>query len=542
MELPDDLQQDPSKLQEKDISEEVGDGQDAEQHATAPGLSTQLQSILQGQEQLKQMVAQLLRRIPDTSSTTKWRQSTDASSVAPEPAYDEMRSERTMRGAKLMTSVQTLRASSFTRWDPRPRAYQPNSNPLIFREGKSRLLKATKALHKSMSNILVYGPHRSSDHSLANRIRMLPLLPDAILQFAFDVCGLVMITCDLFLIPYILAFHVADSAVPEPLRLFWLVGFLFWSLDMLRCFLTGYYIELQVLCSPCQAAWQYLSTWFAFDLLPLAGDVITLAAWYNEPDQAKLYLFTIERLARCLKVLNALRVLKYVISPQRQGRLSVITSAIWSRQAGSEIWKKIVSNSAVLLCLIFWAVHTGSCIYQVLLGFGKDIPGPSFTRTLLSSGQIQPDELGGLYVYFRGIYWTAALLFGGSSFEVPNNWPEAVAASLLSSTGFVFNIVVFSFFSAALVELNDLLADNTRKMNMLRCYLQQHGIKSALSSRVQNIVRRRINAEERFAEKDIEVLALLPLETRRELRQIVASPFMMSQPLLRACDAVDDTC
>lgn len=356
--------------------------------------------------------------------------------------------------------------------------------------------------------------------------------PDSWFALTMDVLALVFLLYDSIMVP----FQIAWS---KPLTGFFFYGAVvtvtFWFLDMLRSFFTGFTKDLAVVMELREIARIYLRSWFIPDIIINFLDVAQIVVERVEVMAGSNTVLL--RAARIFKIGRLIRIMKML----RTGRMAYLKELVlhYARLAGAASYVQVTLGGVRLLFTFVWFGHLGCCLWFLTVN-SNDAPdtGQSWFNQLKQTygDDIFDDDT---FVYTYGLYWAVSTIFSSQSFLTPSNTAEAFLTLVIALFGSMFASMIVSAFAAMLIGFQESERAHSERMKVLQQFLRQHGAEAALSLSVQQHVQERTHEERHLADKDVEVLNLLPAALRRQLRHALYSTNVLFHPLFHTCDLLD---
>eukprot|EP00746_Dinoflagellata_sp_MGD_P001136 gnl/MRDRNA2_/MRDRNA2_102110_c0_seq1.p1 gnl/MRDRNA2_/MRDRNA2_102110_c0~~gnl/MRDRNA2_/MRDRNA2_102110_c0_seq1.p1 ORF type:complete len:838 (-),score=130.33 gnl/MRDRNA2_/MRDRNA2_102110_c0_seq1:534-2873(-) len=318
-------------------------------------------------------------------------------------------------------------------------------------------------------------------------------------RLTWDVCGMLLIAYDAVWLPFALSFEPSrKEATVLPEYMFW-VTLLFWSVDMVLTFLTGYYANGKLVLQHKKIARNYMTTWFLPDVAILSLDWVSVFA---DSGRQGTSLVRLGKSFRTVRILRALRLL-------RLAKLRAIMQEIQDRIASEAV---LIGMSVIKLILVLViSCHFIACVWW---GLGRSNP----ERSWIQHNEFEDEGLA--YKYWSSMHWTLTQ-FTPASMEIhPRNASErAFAVSVL-----LFAMVFFSSFissiTAAMTQLRKLNHSSAQQFSLLRRFLRQQDLPSDLSIRIKRYLEKRVaEKQHRLREKDVGILSLLSPPLQKELKE-----------------------
>lgn len=281
----------------------------------------------------------------------------------------------------------------------------------------------------------------------------------------WDVAALITMSWDVVTLPLFIGF----DRMPEneiTLLMSWWVR-IFWSLDIVVSFTTGYYTarDEKVVMDFRDIAKYYAKTWLLMDVMVVASDWIMHFISVLSPNYSRAS--RVGKLSRGLRILRTVRLLKLL----KFRRL--IEDVITSESAFVNL------TIAKLIIMVLMMSHIGACLWYLV---GASSPG----------GWVEaynwPDTSLG-YHYLTSYHWIIFHLGVGGVTIQPQNSGERVVAILMVLSG----IVVFSgFVSSAtnsLAQLQQKQAQFNRQVGLFHRFCSHNGIPRRLCKRIMRFLQ-----------------------------------------------------
>jgi len=175
--------------------------------------------------------------------------------------------------------------------------------------------------------------------------RRLMMHPQSRRRLIWDSVSVFMISVDMIMLPMIYGMDISE--VLEVLIVEWICT-IFWSVDMIITFMTGYTVGPNVIMSPWKVAKHYITTWFFVDFAIVGSE------WASRITEF-VAGFNAFRAARAVRVLRVVRVVRLI----RLARF-VKTLQKFTEMTGS-LRLLILFNVLKLTSFLLLAVHIFSC-------------------------------------------------------------------------------------------------------------------------------------------------------------------------------------
>lgn len=326
--------------------------------------------------------------------------------------------------------------------------------------------------------------------------------PIAYNRIAWHGVSLVLILWDVFAIP-LQAFTVPENFFISALE--W-IATLFWTLDMILMFRTGYIRGATVEMRPKQIAKHYARTWLVVDLL------IVTVEWVSRFSG----IAGSASLLRSSRLLKTVRFLKLL----RLGKMREIYQSLME-QLNSNVLH-LLSSMFILAIILMLAIHIASCAWYAL-GESED------------DGWTTYDGYTGkktfVFWYVESCRWVIAQLNGRTDINDRRNMKERLYTCFIGLTFAVLaKAVCTGFITKLMLDLNALVSSKTERSRVLNQYMESHPVCPQLQSSVKRYVTDYHDVGEQKENEDA-VLNILPRHLRSELLVEVRSPVLVSHTL-----------
>ena len=194
-----------------------------------------------------------------------------------------------------------------------------------------------------------------------------------------------MISLDVVVIPVQLSFEPED--IPLTIVLFW-VALVFWTLDMLLSFRTGYYTRGTEELHPRKIAKRYASTWMPLDILIVSSDWLVAA---SDLSRGGVSLARAGKTIRMLRILRSLRML-------RLAKLKKVFNTLQDNITSQYAHIMIYMLKLILLILII--NHLIACLFYALSVGVQDL----YLRTWVEDAKESLDWTQ-FYLYLTALHW-----------------------------------------------------------------------------------------------------------------------------------------
>jgi len=297
----------------------------------------------------------------------------------------------------------------------------------------------------------------------------------------------------------------------------------FWTIDMVLMFRTGYYVRTRLEMGAGAVAVHYLKTWFSVDLFVV---VLEWAGRFTSMIGAGS-LIRSSRIFRSAKFIKLLRL----------GKAGDLWMMIKERTNSNVVimMMTLSSMSALTLC----TVHIISCVWfwlgmhQGEKGWTAYEPGPQ--------GDMIPHS-NVVFWYVASSRWVIAQLNGRTDMDARRTMPERAFTCL---AGVVLAVIVRAVFTSVvtktMIDLSNLQGAKTRRKRAVNAYLQENEITANLMVAVKRHLHDyHIMHNEKCKEE--EVLAILPANVQSELLYETRAPTVSGHCLFRCMNHVKAPC
>ncbi|CAE7476930.1 KCNH7 [Symbiodinium sp. CCMP2592] len=322
------------------------------------------------------------------------------------------------------------------------------------------------------------------------------------------------------------------------------IALIFWTVDVLFSFVTGYYYNGQLVLDPHKIAIHYLTTWFFLDIAVIVPEWLTMVAGSEALSFAGIGRAL--RLGKAMRVVRLLRVLK----------LRRILDAVLER-IQSEFTFLLIS----LLRLLFFIVllnHVIACLWYLI---GKETLASEMVNWIQEGKYEDEDQT---YKYFTSLHW-ALTQFTPASMNVSATnaaWAEQafpyaffvrvqiahhqldgfaeVYERIFSIAVLFFAMVAFSSIvggsgsSKGLVVRTFVLHRRSNHMKqfwILRRYLKQNGVGKELQFRIEKFLEYQTAKEQEHVQPAMVAhLAKLSQPLKNELQYTIMVQWLRGHP------------
>lgn len=317
--------------------------------------------------------------------------------------------------------------------------------------------------------------------------------------------GIILLLADMIGLPYIAAWDVPQTGAIE----LWVhLELGYWTADMVMNIFVGYYKDNIFVSSPVKIVYRYVTTWFWFDASLLAVDWISVSSHIFDGH-------SVLKLGRLLKLGKLIRFVRF-----RR------TAAHWFDFFDRRVPEhgRYVFASVWWITLTMWLTHLTACAW---FGLGSSGAG-AWVRKMAKE---DPGRRQGQYV--MALHWAVATIGGGSVDIEASTGSESVFTCFCIGFGLFAASYVVSALSSMMTEVQSQSAEKSRKLRVLRRFLDQRDLLVPLRTAIKDKVGQRLQERQLLREKDVELLSLVPVTLQMQLRFAFFEPYVTTYPLFR---------
>lgn len=336
------------------------------------------------------------------------------------------------------------------------------------------------------------------------RLRLM-MHPQSRRRLIWDSVSVFMISVDMIMLPMIYGMDISE--VLEVLVVEWICT-IFWSVDMIITFMTGYTMGPDVIMNPRKVAIHYLTTWFAVDFAIVGSE------WASRITEF-VAGFNAFRAARAVRVLRVVRVVRLI----RLARF-VKTLQKFTEMTGS-LRLLILFNVMKLTLFLLLAVHVFSC-------------GWHFVGLYTDGGWIAKEGYVGESVivrYVAAVRWTLSQLNGRTDRQ-DRTFTEMLYVAFTACFTLIFMSIFVSSLTSRMLQLQQLMDRESGYKRLLQRYNEMHNLSFTTVYLAKRHIRDRMTLESDM-DTEKELLRLLPVQTQADLLSEVRCPLLSNHPLFR---------
>jgi len=341
-------------------------------------------------------------------------------------------------------------------------------------------------------------------------------------RVVWDMIGLFLLLYDIVMVP-LNAFKPDEEIFMVLME--W-VTLVFWSADIVASFLTGYARKGRTEMNPCAIAKNYCLGWFPLDILIVVPDWIFTMMALTAEDSAGGSTENV-RLLRSFRVVRVLRLL-------RLAKLQKLLVILKDKFQSELVFKSF--NLGLFMIGMVFGVHFGGSLWYLVGDMGLENGEDNWIK---ASG-IQDAPLD--YRYFTAMHWSL-VNFGLGSMDVqPQNSRERFFAIIMLFTGIFTFAFITAYISNALFFANSTKSEASKQLWLLRRYLRENKVPSALGYRVLRCAEFCCASQKDvLAESKVTILEVLTDQLKEELKfECSYAAHMKPHPLFDKCIQVSD--
>lgn len=306
--------------------------------------------------------------------------------------------------------------------------------------------------------------------------------------------GMILLAYDVITIP-LRFFGLEESLTMTVIS--WIAR-LYWSLDMMFSFTTGFYDAGVLVLDLRRTTMNYLKGWFVFDLLVVCLDWVLLI-WedFNSDTEGLPRLSKTMRITRLFRLVRLGRLLKVgAITETLQEQISSESASIHYSIVRIILWLMVMNH--VLAC--FW--------------FG--VASMSDDRSWITVNQLQSESVA--YQYTTSLHWAVAQLGVGQTEIEAVSLPERIFSILVMFSALLSFSTLVSSMTSLMQRLDQLKTEEVSQFRSLRRFLAENEIEQELSHRVMRFLQHSLNVKKSVQSDDPQVLELLSKPLQGELQ------------------------
>mmetsp|Transcript_28714 Transcript_28714/g.66639 ORF Transcript_28714/g.66639 Transcript_28714/m.66639 type:complete len:940 (-) Transcript_28714:125-2944(-) len=335
-------------------------------------------------------------------------------------------------------------------------------------------------------------------------------------RIAWDMLSAILLCYDLIMIPLTI-FPLGDHAFLTTMM--W-TSTVYWSLDIIASFLTGYHVNGVVELRPSKVAKHYSRTWFPLDIMIVTSDWLVLA---NVGDSVDLLgVMRIGKSFRLTRVLRAMRLLRILRYLRNMEVLWYITR--------SQVPSTMVNIAKFLLAMIV-VNHFIACAWY---GLGDVLMTEGYNSWLVEF-RTNNEDTSLTYLYLTCLHWSLTQFTPASMEVVPRSSLERLFTIVVLVVSLVMLSSIISSITAAVTNLRRIRSEKTREREIAKQYLLQKRLPLEVGNNILAFLKQHYYSSEakRLREQDVNALKILPEPLRMTLRLEIYTPVIWPCPLFR---------
>lgn len=348
-------------------------------------------------------------------------------------------------------------------------------------------------------------------HGLSFLWTSLMFHPNSGRRILWDVLSVFVIGWDVLTVPLVAFEGVTENKVMDSMSL---MTTIFWSLDILISFISGFYLGGVVEMRLAKIATAYAKKWLPLDLMIISAD------WSMYLAQAAFSEYI--GLARITKTLRLSRILRLVRLIRLMKVPGLIEDIVANFQSESLLTMLGVTRSVGLIAIVNHFLACGwYAVGSLELGFDQ---------TWLDRLDIEQRDVP--YRYTTALHWSLTQFTPASMEVFPTNSAERIfAICVLFSALVVFSTFVSSI-TNAMTNLRRINNERSQQQVFIRRYVTENQLSMELGNKITAFVRtHNFMAKRRVHEEDVQVFKVLPETLRLTLHWEVYSDKLTPHPL-----------
>eukprot|EP00928_Gymnodinium_smaydae_P099074 TRINITY_DN9360_c2_g1_i1.p1 TRINITY_DN9360_c2_g1~~TRINITY_DN9360_c2_g1_i1.p1 ORF type:complete len:946 (-),score=88.95 TRINITY_DN9360_c2_g1_i1:332-2878(-) len=351
------------------------------------------------------------------------------------------------------------------------------------------------------------------------------LHPNSNIRVLFDVLGIVVLIIELSLTPFSIAWDLPAIFLQY---VTWCT-LVFWSMDMISNFRTGYFDHGTLEMRPGSVARHYLRSFFLPDLFLISIDimgVIVLAVVDDSNASSQAIM-----LSRFAKANRGLRLFKVLRVSHMFDRITKLKDTFFTSHSS-----RLVIELLSMYSIVVWINHVVACGWYALTQNWRSDTGTHWLDLALSSGSSDTyADLGMVYQYTTSFHWALTQMTPGSMQVFPVNSMERIYNVMVLLFGmFVFSSIISSI-SSKMMQYKLSSRVKVVTMQELRKFMMQNKVRTELAVQIQKQVKENLNADKKLVMKDLDGIKLLNASLREQLQAEILDPYLGSHRVLIIC-------
>lgn len=361
---------------------------------------------------------------------------------------------------------------------------------------------------------------------VGNFLQPLVCSPDVRKKLLWDFMGFLLVGHDVFMIPFMQAF---DLAMTTPLLIIAIILAVFWTLDLIGTFFTGYIeqglIEMRInfICR------RYFQSWFIFDFMIITIDWLFIVSLIILREGGLGVPIKLLRILRSARAVRTLRMLALFRIAKAKHIISYVLKMI--RHPSPQAVIKVVEAVLIVVTIN----HFVACAWFALARVTADDPAQT---TWVKQKNF--DDTSIAYQYGTALHW-AITQFTPASMDVqPTNTQERYFTLLVD----MFGLIVFSTFVSTITtnmtQVRALRQQKTLSAHQLKLYFRDNKVSLELARRIMSYLQPDKDSlgAGRVHLSDFAPIKGLTPNLLHDLKLEVFSPMILHHPFFYAADSI----
>jgi hypothetical protein len=311
-------------------------------------------------------------------------------------------------------------------------------------------------------------------------------------------------------------FELNDNDTPSTTFMSWVVR-LFWTLDLVVSFLTGYVDAQGVLVvDPKKVAARYLRSHFFIDIIAVIASWVEILGDDVAGSTGLLRNIKLVRFARLLRLKRGREIFVMITEYVRAEKVLVIASV----------------TRMMIVFLVF--IHLLACMWYGISDVTYHQGHPSWIELEDIQGHGETIKMSSIAQRYTYSFHTMISLFFGENLARPYNLTERVYMVLVLYCSFVGQLWIVSSITTAMTHLEIVTANRSTMFFQLERFLTAHGISRELEMKVQRNAKHAMkDAEKSTEESTIELLKVISEPLLMDLHMEMHNPTLSIHPFFR---------
>ncbi|CAK0855649.1 unnamed protein product [Prorocentrum cordatum] len=359
---------------------------------------------------------------------------------------------------------------------------------------------------------------KTASYTFLPRSGLRPMHPDHRPRLVLDLVFCVMTLYDCWAVPYQMVWQVEYTGV---LAVWTFLTVVWWTVDLVLGFFTGYYRKDRVEMGLWQIARHYLKRIFFFNVIAVVADYIVIAAAARRQFSNDTgFSYQLEKVASFCKISRLIRMCLMV----RSGRVGNLYGRIVNETRQRGVGRQFSTAATVIqmILLMFWITHLGACFWRLV---GEDAIDKWYADA-------EKEDASGTFDYALSLYWSVSVIVAGGSIMDVTETSEVVCTCVFILFGLLFVSILISSITATVMDFHMSNKERADKIRTLQQYLHQHEVEAPVAIPVEKQILERMAHVSRVSEADVTVLSYLSPALRAELWRIAST--VLASPATRS--------